>query len=166
MNAQSSKTPFSTAVDLSAPTRVELVRGLNAALASTIDLQSQVKQAHWNIKGAQFVARHELFDELARHLREWADDLAERATTLGGYAEGTVRLASKQSVLREYELDAVEGGAHVASLIQRYGTYVSHLRKCVSGAVALGDPATEDLFIEVLRGAEKDLWFLEAHCAA
>lgn len=163
MNDKSAGTPFPTRVGLPEDVRGKLVDGLNIALASTMDLQAQVKQAHWNIKGAQFVARHQLFDELADHLRGWSDDLAERATTLGGYAEGTLRLAANKSVLEEYNLDAVDGRAHIATLIDRYGIYCNHVRQWIDGARAFNDPATEDLFVQVLRRAEMDMWFLEAH---
>ena len=160
---RSDAVPFPTRIDLNETTRADLARGLNVSLASTFDLFTQVKQAHWNLKGAQFVARHELFDDLAKHLRKWGDKLAERVTTLGGYAQGTARLASELSVLPEYDLDAVDGGQHLDALIDRYGLYCAAMRKMVSGANGLGDPATEDLFTEILRDAETDLWFLEAH---
>lgn len=156
-------TKFSTRVDLDESKRNALVEGLNITLGTTLDLFSQVKHAHWNIKGAQFVARHELFDQLADHLRGWADDVAERATTLGGYAEGTIRQAAKCTHLPEYDMNATGGRAHVLALAERYGKYCSLVREMVGTAQKHGDPATEDLFTEVLRAAEMDLWFLEAH---
>jgi starvation-inducible DNA-binding protein len=156
-------TPFPTRVRLADDTRAMLVKGLNVSLASTFDLHSQVKQAHWNLKGAQFVARHELFDDLADHLRGWTDDLAERATTLGGYAEGTTRRSAERSVIPEYDLRAVDGRQHLQALAERYGAYCGHIRELVDATQQLGDPATEDLYTEILRDAEMDLWFLEAH---
>lgn len=160
------KTPrfkFSSHVSLPEETRTTLVELCNGALASTIDLHSQVKQAHWNIKGAQFFARHELFDALAGKLLGWADTLAERAAVLGGYATGTIRLGAERSSLPEYDLNAVDGTAHIRALVERYAVYTERTRAAVAVCAKMDDPASEDMFIEVLRGAEFDMWFLESH---
>ncbi|MGF1464821.1 MAG: DNA starvation/stationary phase protection protein Dps [Sandaracinaceae bacterium] len=154
---------FPTRVDLPEGTRSQLVDRTNVVLGTLIDMNFQVKQAHWNIKGPQFFARHELFDKLADRLRAWTDDVAERAATLGGYAGGTVRLSAETSVLDEYDLKAVDGRQHIAALIERYGRVTSLLRESVEASQTLEDPVTEDLFTEVLRGTELDLWFLESH---
>lgn len=154
---------FRTHVDLDDTVRGPLIQMLNERLATTLDLYSQVKQAHWNIKGAQFFARHELFDRIAQKLAEAADNLAERVATLGGYALGTVRCASAHSHLPEYDLSAVEGRAHIAALVHRYAAYASGLRGGVALARELGDPPTEDLLVEILRAVELDLWFLDSH---
>jgi starvation-inducible DNA-binding protein len=156
-------TKFQTKIALSPEVREQLVQSLNIALATALDLQLQIKQAHWNIKGPQFFARHELFDKLAKRTRKMTDEIAERATTLGGYAAGTVRLSAKNSVLPEYTLDAVDGRVHIRTLAERYATYTALLRGSVEQAENLGDPATADLFVEALRKAEMDQWFLESH---
>ncbi len=146
--------------------RAQLVERCNLVLGSLLDLGSQVKQAHWNIKGPQFFARHQLFDELAAHLRGWSDSVAERASTLGGYAKGTLRLAAEGSILPEYDLSAVDGRQHLAALVHRYGRIDGVLRETVADARRLEDPVSEDLFVEILRGVELDLWFLESHLNA
>jgi len=156
-------TRFNTHVNLPDAAKQALVETLNTALATTTDLHSQVKQAHWNIKGPQFFARHELFDNLAVKLRDYADAIAERAATLGGYAQGTVRLSSEQSKLPEYELKAVDGKQHIKTLVDRYATYTAFVRDAIKESQDKSDPATEDLFTEVLRGTELDMWFLESH---
>lgn len=143
--------------------RAQLIRRCNVILGTLLDLGSQVKQAHWNIKGPQFFARHQLFDTLATHLRDWSDSVAERASTLGGYAEGTMRLAVVSSVLPEYDVDAVDGRQHLAALIQRYGRVDGVLRETIAEARRFEDPVSEDLFIEILRGIELDVWFLDSH---
>lgn len=152
---------FKTRVALPESTRTELITQLNVAVATAFDLSSQVKQAHWNVKGPQFFSHHELFDRLANGLRKSVDKFAERATTLGGYAYGTVRLATERSQLPEYDLDAVSAHQHVAALIERYALYCHLLRE--SAEKTGSDLATQDLFIESLRKAELDLWFLESH---
>lgn len=155
-------TRFKTRIDLDKTTRGKLVDRLNLALCTTLDLSSQVKQAHWNIKGPTFLSRHALFDDLSDHLRGWSDNIAERATALGGYADGTVRDSAKNSALPAYDKDAIQGRAHVHTLAERYGKYTGMLREMVIDAENMKDVVTEDLLTEVLRGAEMDLWFLEA----
>jgi starvation-inducible DNA-binding protein len=150
-------------VQLPLAARGELVQGLNKALGTTLDLAFQVKQAHWNIRGPQFFARHELFDRLAKSLYEMADTIAERAATLGGYAEGTLRLSAKNSDLPEYDLKAADGAQHILVLTERYGAYTGMLREALAKADESEDPVTEDLYTECLRAAELDLWFLESH---
>lgn len=152
---------FKTLVDLPESTRTQLISQLNVALGTAVDLASQVKQAHWNIKGPHFFARHELFDKLVVNLRSSADKIAERAATLGGYAHGTVRGAVTNSKLNEYDLNAVHGNQHMKALVERYATYCRLLREAAEGSGA--DLPTQDLFIECLRQGELDMWFLESH---
>jgi starvation-inducible DNA-binding protein len=154
---------FTNHVSLPEDAKNQLVETLNTVLATTSDLRSQVKQAHWNIKGPQFFARHELFDNLAARLNDYADVIAERAATLGGYAMGTARLSAEHSKLPEYDLRAVDGKHHIRTLVDRYSEYNRFIREAVQEAATQGDPATEDLYTEILRGTELDMWFLESH---
>lgn len=156
-------TRFTSHVALPDETKVALVETLNVALATTIDLQSQLKQAHWNIKGPQFFARHELFDNVAVKLRDFADLIAERATTLGGYAHGTIRLSAEASKLSEYELRAVDGKHHIKALVDRFSVYTAFVRQAITEAEEKNDPATADLYTNILQGTELDMWFLESH---
>lgn len=143
--------------------RRPLAERLNVVLATSLDLASQVKQAHWNIKGPQFFARHQLFDALADHLRAASDEIAERASTLGGVAKGTARQTAEASVIDEYDLKAVDGRQHVQALATRYGKFGELLREAITESEKIGDPVTVDLYTEVLRQAELDTWFLESH---
>jgi starvation-inducible DNA-binding protein len=143
--------------------RRTLTARLNTVLATTVDLASQVKQAHWNIKGPQFFARHQLFDHLADHLRAASDSVAERAATLGATAFGTARQAAANSILPEYELSAVDGRQHIQELATRYGKLGELLRTAIDESEKVGDPVTVDLYTEILRQAELDTWFLESH---
>ncbi len=156
-------TKFTSHVALPDDVKDALVETLNTALATTTDLHSQVKQAHWNIKGPQFFARHELFDAMAGRLRGFADTIAERATTMGGYAQGTSRLSAEHSKLPEYDLRAVDGKQHIKVLVDRFSEYTAFVRDALREASEKGDPATEDLYTEILRAAELDMWFLESH---
>ena len=99
---------FTTSIDIPAETRTKVNGILNQHLAVSFDLMSQVKQAHWNVKGSDFWQLHKLFDEVAARAAEWVDEFAERVTALGGYATGTVRMAATASTLPEFPTDITE----------------------------------------------------------
>ncbi len=120
--AQKTQT-FETRIDLSEKTRTAMVKLLNQQLADTFDLYSQIKQSHWNVKGMDFMQLHELFDDLAESVLEYADMIAERATALGGSAMGTVRMAAENSTLPEMPAKTVEGKEVVAVLSDRMAAY-------------------------------------------
>ena len=132
-------------------------------MANTTDLRTQVKQAHWNVKGEEFYQLHLLFDEIADHLAEIEDKVAERVVVLGGYAKGTARMAVEASEIPEYPTDAIDGMQHVRALVERVGKYANHSRDASNKTDSWGDLATSDLYTEITRQMDKDLWFLEAH---
>jgi starvation-inducible DNA-binding protein len=154
---------FSTKNDLPADTRVRVVDLLNRRLADCIDLQTQCKQAHWNVKGPEFIALHKLFDEINEEVEEYIDLLAERAVQLGGIAEGTARCAAERSTLREYPMEINSGGEHVDALSTALATFGSVVRKGIDQTDELGDADTTDILTEISRGIDKWLWFVEAH---
>lgn len=154
---------FKTRIDLSAQTRKKMVDLLNEQLADTFDLFSQTKQAHWNVKGPQFIQLHELYDELAADLLGWVDMIAERATALGGLAMGTVQMAAAATRLPDFPPDTIESLETVAGLAERFAALAASTRTAIDTADEAGDMDTADLFTEVSRGLDKSLWFLEAH---
>jgi len=154
---------FSSGVDLTDDAKSKLIDLLNARLADTIDVRTQVKHAHWNIKGQQFYQLHLLFDEVAGHIDDAADLIAERAVQLGGVAHGTARIAAKTSSIPEYDLDAVKGEDHVRALVDRLSALANASREAIDDTDKLGDKATADIFTEIVRAIDKDLWFIEAH---
>ena len=164
MNAtKTAPATFPTHIDLPEHDRQPLIELINERLADTADLYSQVKQAHWNVKGPNFYQLHLLFDQLAGEVFPSIDLLAERVTALGGVALGTVRMAGTGSSLPEYPVDATDGQVHLKALIERYGVYTANIRKGIDGADKLHDLSTADVFTEISRTADKQLWFLEAH---
>jgi starvation-inducible DNA-binding protein len=140
-----------------------MVELLNQQLADTLDLFSQTKQAHWNVKGKDFYQLHKLFDEHAGCAEEWADLLAERAVMLGGYATGTVRMSAKASTLTEFPSDITNGMDYVAAMVERWAAYANSTRDAIETADKAGDATTADLFTEISRQADMNLWFQEAH---
>src|SRR6266571_5275963 len=107
---------YPTKNDLPETTRREMIDLCNARLADAIDLQTQTKQAHWNVKGPHFIALHELFDKVNADVEDYVDLIAERAVQLGGAAEGTARSVAKRSTLAEYPLKTATGRQHVDAL--------------------------------------------------
>jgi starvation-inducible DNA-binding protein len=157
---------FKTKNDLPEATRVKVIELLNARLADCKDLQTQTKQAHWNVKGPNFIGLHELFDKINEEVDEYVDEIAERAVQLGGVAEGTARVVAKRSSLPEYPLNIADGRSHVEALSSALAAFGKVARKAISETNDLGDLDTADLFTEVSRGIDKWLWFVEAHLQA
>jgi starvation-inducible DNA-binding protein len=161
--AQNKTSP--TRIDIKSKLRESMTALLNQQLADTLDLYTQVKQAHWNVKGPNFIALHELFDKLAEDLEGPVDDIAERVTALGGVARGTARIAAQASRLAEFPHDRCEGLKAVTLLADRYAALGASTRAAIDTAGKEGDADTADLFTGVSRGLDKALWVLEAHLA-
>jgi starvation-inducible DNA-binding protein len=152
-----------TRIDIPEEQRTRLVALLNRQLADTLDLYSQTKFAHWNVKGSDFIQLHLLYDQLAEHLIGHVDLIAERATTLGGTALGTARMSAKASTLEEFPATSLNGMDSVKALADRFAAYAQSTRNSIEESEKLEDTDTSDLFTEVSRQIDTDLWFLEAH---
>jgi len=154
---------YDTRNDLPASVRTPIVSLLNSRLADAIDLGTQAKQAHWNVKGPSFIGLHKLFDDVNTDVEEYVDLLAERLVQLGGVAEGTARCAAERSSLPEYPLDIADGREHVDALSTALSVFGKSCRQGVDTCDELGDSDTADLLTEISRGIDKWLWFVEAH---
>lgn len=152
-----------TKIDINKDTREKMIGILNARLADSIDLKSQAKQAHWNVKGMSFIALHELFDQVSAEVELHIDTIAERVTTLGGTAEGTVRVAAQKSTLAQYPMEITDGRDHVDALSGALAQFGKNVRANIDDADDAGDKDTADLFTGVSRDIDKLLWFVEAH---
>ncbi len=149
--------------DIAKGKREKLVETLNSRLADSLDLKSQAKQAHWNVKGMSFIGLHELFDRVSTEVEVYTDTIAERITALGGTALGTVRVSANKSSLSEYPLEITDGADHVDALSTALADYGKKVRAGIDEAEKLDDQDTADLFTEISRGVDKLLWFVEAH---
>jgi starvation-inducible DNA-binding protein len=149
--------------DLPARTRAKVIESLNARLAEAIDLGAQAKHAHWNVKGPQFIAPHELFDKIAESVEEHIDELAERITALGGTAYGTIAAVARTSTLAPYPENIVDGLQHVDALAAAHAQFGKKIRKGIDESGKQGDADTADLYTGISRKVDKNLWFLEAH---
>ena len=149
--------------DLSANAKAVSIGILNARLADSIDLALLTKQAHWNIKGPNFIALHEMIDGFRTELDEHVDTMAERVVQLGGTALGTTQTVAKATTLSAYPTDIYASKDHLAALIERYGKVANAVRGAIDETGGAGDADTADLFTAYSRALDKALWFLEAH---
>ena len=154
---------FPTKNDLPEATRARVADLLNKRLADCIDLQTQCKQAHWNVKGPTFIALHKLFDDINEDVEEYVDLLAERVVQLGGIAEGTARMVADRTTLDEYPERLAGGEGHVDALSSALAAFGSGTRKAIDQVDQLEDADTVDILTEISRGIDKWLWFVEAH---
>lgn len=144
-------------------TRAKSASLLNRHLSAAIDLHAQVKQAHWNVRGENFIAVHELFDRVASEVEDYSDLIAERARTLGATAEGTVRTAAAQSFMPPYELGVADAKEHLFAVANALAAFEQSAREAIDASAAADDQETADVFTEVGRGLAQQLWFVESH---
>ena len=136
---------------------------LEQSLANGLDVANMTKQAHWNLKGPQFIGIHLMLDQFRDQQDEWNDSMAERIVQLGGTAKGSTQAVGERTRLPAYPLDIYAIADHIKALIDRYAQHANTVRRSIDEADEAGDPDTADLFTEVSRGLDKQLWFLEAH---
>lgn len=148
---------------LSENIRTQSVDNLNRHLCAAIDLHAQVKQAHWNVRGPGFLAIHKLFDKVSEEVEEYSDQLAERARNLGGTANGTVQIAATRSFLNGYPLGVADVQEHVFAVAAALAAFGQSVHKAIAVTDASGDATTADLFTEISRGIDQQIWFVESH---
>lgn len=152
-----------TAISLAEDVRGDLSDLLNALLADLSDLSSMVQEAHWNVKGSAFITLHKLFEDIYGALDGERDDLAERITTLGGFAAGTQRRVAAATSLEELPTSVAAPMGYVLVLSERLSEVANRFRAAIRTAGDLGDENTADLLTGISRELDKSLWFLEAH---
>ncbi len=149
--------------NLNSNTKTAVAALLNARLADAIDLALMTKQAHWNLRGRQFFAVHEMLDGLRTEIDGHVDILAERIVQLGSIALGTTQAVAEGSKLKAYPADLISVDSHVAALEERYGDLANATRAAIDTSQEAGDACTADIFTAFSRSLDKALWFLEAH---
>jgi len=154
---------YRTSNSLSENVRSKAAELLNRHLAAAIDLHAQVKQAHWNVRGPAFIAIHELLDKVADVVEGYSDTIAERAAALGSTAEGTIQVAVDRSFLDQYKHGVADQKSHLAAVTAALAAFGDSARKAIDEAAAFGDQDTSDVFTEVSRGIDYQLWLVESH---
>lgn len=156
-------TLFKTQNDIPSNTKTTAIAILNKQLAEGIDLALLTKQAHWNLKGPQFIAIHEMIDTFRTEIDGHVDTMAERIVQLGGTALGTTQAVAKATTLAPYPTDIHKIKDHLAALIERYGKVANSARAAIDESDEAGDKDTADILTAYSRALDKSLWFLEAH---
>jgi starvation-inducible DNA-binding protein len=154
---------FSTRIDIPEQDRRPLIELINQQLANLSDLYTQTKYAHWNVRGREFIGLHKLFDELAEKVEGAVDEVAERASALGGVARGTARMAAEHSALDEFPDDVFAAMDVVGALADRFAQAGKEMRHAIDQADERDDSATADAFTQISRMLDQSLYFLEAH---
>jgi starvation-inducible DNA-binding protein len=157
---------YTSRIDLSEHVRKQASALLQARLSDALDLEAQAKQAHWNVKGPHFLQLHQLFDSVHDEIEQFVDLLAERITTLGHVADGRVTTTALATSLYGYPLEASGGEAHLKALAGSLGEFGKLARAAIGAADEIGDADTADLFTQISRETDKQLWFVEAHLQA
>jgi starvation-inducible DNA-binding protein len=152
-----------TVPGLSDERQSRLVTGLNQNLAGLTDLAAAYKQAHWNVIGIDFAQLHELFDQFSAQTRGYMDVVAERAVTIGGTARGTIQAAVEGSVLPPFPVEERDEVRLLTELVGRVDALTAELRQAMDASA--DEAATQDVYVEVVRGIEKQRWMLQAHLA-
>ena len=156
---------YSSHIDIPAHIRKASMALLQTRLSDALDLEAQMKQAHWNVKGPAFFQLHQLFDQIHSEVEEIADTIAERITAIGGVADGRVQTTAKNTMLYEYSLEAVSGEEHLKAVAAALAEFGKAVRTDIAAADDAGDADTADVFTEISRTVDKKLWFVEAHLA-
>ena len=143
--------------------RAQSVSMLNTQLAAAIDFHGQIKQAHWNVRGPNFMAIHALFDKVAATALDASDLIAERAAGLGGTAGGTIQVASAKSYLVPYPLGVADEVKHIFVVSAALVAFGRSIREASAQSTTRGDATTAELFTEIVRGIVLQLWFVESH---
>jgi starvation-inducible DNA-binding protein len=145
--------------------RVQSIELLNLHLAAAIDLHAQMKQAHWNVRGPGFIAIHELFDRVSSEVENYSDKIAERAAGLGGTANGTIQVATEKSFLTPYPLGVADELKHLFAVSGALAAFGGSVIEAIAKSTEIEDATTADLFTEISRGIDQQLYFVESHLA-
>lgn len=156
---------ISSRIELASNVKSAMIDLCNARLAEAIDLALLTKQAHWNLKGIQFIAVHEMLDGFRSDIDEHSDTIAERAAQLGGIALGTTQDVAAKTTLKPYPTDISAIPDHLKALVDRYAAAATAGRTAIDTASEAGDADTADIFTAYSRSLDKALWFLESHLA-
>ena len=166
MEPTSVKRMYKNRVALPDDVKAKVVDVANQKLAAALDMYSQAKYAHWNVKGMNFYQLHLVFDATAKVIFKQIDPIAERITQLGGVANGTVRMSAANSPIAPYKVESISGPEHLEALANALGTYCKELREASDKIDDLGDEPTSDFFKQLVVEAEEELYFIESHLEA
>ncbi|QNE34406.1 Dps family protein [Leifsonia shinshuensis] len=130
-----------------------------------IDLTALVvngKQAHWHVRGANFIGVHELLDTIVAHAQDWADLAAERIVALGLPVDARLGTVAAKTTTGELTAGFRPSNETIAEVIAQIDAALASVNTAVAELDEL-DQTSQDVAIEIARGLDKDRWFLFAH---
>ncbi|ROP66122.1 starvation-inducible DNA-binding protein [Curtobacterium sp. PhB130] len=166
-----STTTTTTTTNTTSPfsTTPELAAGVAQFLAPVvIDLEALVvngKQAHWHVRGRNFIGVHELLDQIVEHAQEYADLAAERIVALGLPVDSRIATVAANTTIPALSEGFQNSDVTITEVIADIDAALAQVRRAVEGLDEV-DLNSQDVVIEIERGLTKDRWFLQAHLAA
>ena len=157
---------YQARIDINEVTRSKVISELQARPVDAVNLFTQIRQVHWNVKGSRFMALYELFESVAELLQDHSDQMAERIAALGGRADGTALIAASHSAIKEYPFDIETGRDHVIAGADRLAAFACSIRASINQTEVEDDAGPADLFTEISREIDKQIWFVKAHLQA
>ena len=137
---------------------------LSPVIVDLTALSIDGKQAHWHVRGDNFIAVHELLDVIVDHAREWTDMAAERVVALGLPVDARTQTIGKKANTTTMTAGFLQADVAIAEVIATMDATLGTLKTAIEALDEL-DPVSQDVAIEIARGLEKDRWFLFAHLA-
>lgn len=122
------------------------------------------KQAHWHVRGENFIAVHELLDKLVDHARAYADLAAERTVALGLPIDARLQTLAAKNPLPQMKDGFQNYGPMIQQVVAQLDAAIAVVRRAVEGLDDI-DLNSQDVAIEIERGLVEDRWFLAAHLA-
>lgn len=122
------------------------------------------KQAHWNVRGTNFIAIHELLDTVVENAQGFADLAAERIVALGLPIDA--RLSSVAAKTAETAVPAgfTPWQQMISAIVTDMDAVIADVQAAIDG-LDESDLTSQDVAIAIKAGLEKDRWFLSAHLA-
>ncbi|ENI5632507.1 TPA: DNA starvation/stationary phase protection protein [Staphylococcus pseudintermedius] len=142
--------------------REQVVEDLNLQLSNFTVLWTKIHNYHWYVKGHNFFALHEKFEELYNKVAVYVDEIAERALALEGNPVGTMKEVLEVSSIEEAEKN-ISAEQMVAQLATDFETVVKELKQAQDNAEEAGDDRSADMFIEIATELEHNIWMLKAY---
>lgn len=136
-------------------------RVLESTLLDLVDLHLIGKQAHWNVLGPNFRGVHLQLDELVTTARNFADDVAERASALGMPPDARASMVSEGSGLPDFPAGWQQDRDVVAAMVTTLDTLIRRMRPRIDETDKT-DLVTQDLLIQITSKLEEAHWMWQA----